>query len=84
MEAQASVDYCEERFKKNLRSAKAEFIYSHSIDKMLERPERLVPPEAQKLYAFVKFCEQEDRLDIPICKEVIRVLKEYERRVMPR
>lgn len=74
----------DEIFNATLKNAKPVFTSSRSIEEILTKSTRLMPNSAKKLYSFVKFCEQRDSMDIPLCVDAIKALKDYERRRVTR
>ena len=65
---------------KNLEKAVPHFDSSELINKVIADPAMVTPQIAKKLYSYVKYCQNDDKLDHPVCKDVLNVLSYYERR----
>lgn len=65
---------------KNLEKAAPHFDSSELINKAIDNPAMVTPQIAKKLYSYVKYCQMDNKLDHPVCKDVLKVLSYYERR----
>lgn len=77
-------EYIEKIFLTELDAAEPKFIGSGVIEGLLSKPWKVTPQTARGLYSFVKLCQQDNKMELPICEKVIRVLKDYERRRVTR
>lgn len=69
----------DEQVLKRVDSAEPGCTLGDVID-ILEDTNELTATKANSLYCFLKYCKIEGTMDSPICKQILKIVTEYERR----
>lgn len=69
----------DEQVLKRVDSAEPGCTLGNVID-ILEDTNELTATKVNSLYCFLKYCKIEGTMDSPICKQILKIVTEYERR----
>lgn len=69
----------DEQVLKRVDSAEPGCTLGDVID-ILEDTNELTATKVNSLYCFLKYCKIEGTMDSPICKQILKIVTEYERR----